>query len=144
MTKQFLEEVENTNKELIRITQRLEQVESKQKEIRLDSVQGSSTSYPYIKHSIVVEGNLQNNSKLKSLRQRYKKMLKQKQYKCEKLLLQFEYELNYIKDAEIKNILTDKYISGMSWVDIMFKYEYNSEDVPRKKLERFFKKMKKI
>ena len=144
MTKQFLEEVENTNKELIRITQRLEQVESKQKEIRLDSVQGSSTSYPYIKHSIVVEGNLQNKSKLKSLRQRYKKMLKQKQYKCEKLLLQFEYELNYIKDAEIKNILTDKYISGMSWVDIMFKYEYNSEDVPRKKLERFFKKMKKI
>lgn len=144
MTKQFLEEVENTNKELIRIIQRLEQVESKQKEIRLDSVQGSSTSYPYIKHSIVVEGNLQNNSKLKSLRQRYKKMLKQKQYKCEKLLLQFEYELNYIKDAEIKNILTDKYISGMSWVDIMFKYEYNSEDVPRKKLERFFKKMKKI
>lgn len=143
MTKQFLEEVENTNKELIRITQRLEQVESKQKEIRLDSVQGSSTSYPYIKHSIVVEGNLQSNSKLKSLRQRYKKMLKQKQYKCEKLLLQFEYELNYIKDAEIKNILTDKYISGMSWVDIMFKYEYNSEDVPRKKLERFFKKMKK-
>ena len=144
MTKQFLEEVENTNKELIRFTKRLEQVESKQKEIRLDSVQGSSTSYPYIKHSIVVEGNLQNNSKLKSLRQRYKKMLKQKQYKCEKLLLQFEYELNYIKDAEIKNILTDKYISGMSWVDIMFKYEYNSEDVPRKKLERFFKKMKKI
>lgn len=144
MTKQFLEEVENTNKELIRITKRLEQVESKQKEIRLDSVQGSSTSYPYIKHSIVVEGNLQNNSKLKSLRQRYKKMLMQKQYKCEKLLLQFEYELNYIKDAEIKNILTDKYISGMSWVDIMFKYEYNSEDVPRKKLERFFKKMKKI
>lgn len=143
MTKQFLEEIENTNKELIRITKRLEQIENKQKEIRIDSVQGSSTSYPYIKHSMVIEGNLQNNTKLKNLRQRYKKMLRQKQYKCQKLLLQFEYELNNVRDAEIRSILTDKYIDGMSWIDIMFKYEYNSEDVPRKKIERFFKKNEK-
>ena len=70
-------------------------------------------------------------------------MLRQKQYKCQKLLLQFEYELNNVRDAEIRSILTDKYIDGMSWIDIMFKYEYNSEDVPRKKLERFFKKNEK-
>lgn len=55
MTKEFLDKIENTNNELERLKHRLKRIENKECTVIKDSVQGSSKSYPYIKHNCVIE-----------------------------------------------------------------------------------------
>ena len=55
MTKEFLDNIENTNNELERLKHRLKRIENKECTVIKDSVQGSSKSYPYIKHNCVIE-----------------------------------------------------------------------------------------
>lgn len=55
MNKDFLDKIENTNNELERLRQRIKKIENKECTAIKDSVQGSSTSYPYIKHNCVIE-----------------------------------------------------------------------------------------
>ncbi len=56
--------------------------------------------------------------------------------------IQLEYELNYIKDPEIRDIIRYKYNDFKSWVQIMFLMKYNSESVAKMKLKRFLEKNK--
>ena len=67
-------------------------------------------------------------------------MIKNKEYKLEKLKIQLEYELNYVKDAEIKDIIRYKYNDNKTWLQIMFLMGYNSESKAKMKLERFLRK----
>lgn len=138
MTKEILDEIENVNKELQSLKKRLQRIEDKENTIVRDSVQGSSRSYPYIKHSMQITGV--EVPKNRHLKRKYRKMIRNKTYKLEKLKIQLEYELNYVKDAEIKDIIRYRYNDNKTWVQIMFLMNYKSEDKARKKLERFLKK----
>lgn len=138
MTKEFLDEIENTNKELESLKKRLAKIENKECTVVKDSVQGSSKSYPYIKHNCVVEGvEIPKNRNLKN---KYKKLIKSKKYKLEKLRVQLEYELNYVKDSDIRNIIRYRYNDNKTWLQIMFLMKYNSEEKARIKLKRFLEK----
>lgn len=138
MTKEFLDKIENTNRELESLNKRLAKIENKEHTVVTDSVQGSMRDYPYIKHNCVIEGiEIPKNKKLKK---KYEKMIKHKKYKLEKMKIQLEYELNYIEDSDIKDIIRYRYNDGKTWVQIMFLMKYNSEDKARKKLERFLQK----
>lgn len=135
--KELLKNIEATNKELEGLQQRLKKIETKENTVAIDSVQGSSTSYPYIKHSCVIEGvQVPKNRHLKA---KYRKMIKSKTYKLEKLKVQLEYELNYIDDPEIRDIIRYKYNDNMTWLQVMFKMDYKSESNAKMKLKRFFK-----
>jgi 4-hydroxy-3-methylbut-2-en-1-yl diphosphate synthase IspG/GcpE len=138
MTKEFLDNIENTNKELESLKKRLAKIENKECTVVKDSVQGSSKSYPYIKHNRVIEGV--EIPKNKNLKHKYKKMIKSKKYNLEKLRLQLEYELNYVKEAEIRDIIRYRYNDNKTWLQIMFLMNYNSESTAKMKLERFLKK----
>lgn len=138
MTKEILDEIENVNKELQSLKKRLQRIEDKENTIVRDSVQGSSRSYPYIKHSMQITGV--EVPKNRHLKRKYRKMIRNKTYKLEKLKVQLEYELNYVKDAEIKDIIRYRYNDNKTWIQIMFLMNYKSEDKARKKLERFLKK----
>lgn len=65
-------------------------------------------------------------------------MLEQKQRKIDKELLRIEYELNYIEEADIREIIRLKYFDNFNWIQIMYKLNYKSESTARMKLERFF------
>ncbi len=138
MTKEFLDKIENTNKELESLNKRLAKIENKELTVVTDSVQGSSSNYPYIKHNCVVEGV--EVAKNRNLKHKYRKLIKSKKYKLEKLKVQLEYELNYIEEAEIRDIIRYRYNDNKTWIQIMFLMKYNSEDKARKKLERFLQK----
>lgn len=138
MTKEILDEIENINKELQSLKKRLKRIEDKENTVVQDSVQGSSKNWPYIKHSMQIEGV--EVPKNRHLKRKYRKMIRNKTYKLEKLKIQLEYELNYVKDAEIKDIIRYRYNDNKTWVQIMFLMNYKSEDKARKKLERFLKK----
>ncbi len=138
INKDFLKQMESINNELVRLKKRLENLENRECTSVVDSVKGSSTSYPYIQHSCVIEGvEIPKNRHLKA---KYRKMIKSKTYKLEKLKIQLEYELNYIKEPEIRDIIRYKYNDGKSWIQIMFLMKYNSESVAKMKLKRFFEK----
>ena len=135
---ELLEKIQSINKELEGLQNRLKKIETKENTIALDSVQGSSTSYPYIKHSCVIEGvQVPKNRHLKA---KYRKMIRSKTYKLEKLKVQLEYELNYIDNPEIRDIIRHRYNDNKSWIQIMFLMGYKSEEKARIKLKRFLKK----
>ena len=138
INKDFLEQIQFINNELENLKNRLNKIETKEHIVTVDSVQASSKSYPYIKHNTIIEGvQIPKNRHLKA---KYKKMIKSKTYRLEKMKLQLEYELNYIDNPEIRDIIRYKYNDNKTWVQIMFLMNYPTEDKARKKLQRFLEK----
>ena len=77
----------------------------------------------------------------KQIRDRkYRKLLKGKRDKINKLLIKIEYELNYIEDSEIRQIIRYRYFDECNWIKIMHLMNYSSEEKARIKLKRFFEK----
>lgn len=140
MNKKFLIQIEDLNNEVEDIKKRLEKLAAKPDKVVRDSVSGSSTTWPYIKHSCVVEGV--DESKYRNIK-KYKRILKKKQEKLQKIINQLEYELDYIDDSDIRRIIRYKYVDKCNWVEIMFKMNYKSECQARIKLKRFFEKNSK-
>lgn len=141
MIKETLDEIENVNRELQSLRKRLQRIEDKENTVVQDSVQGSSRSYPYTKHSMQIVGV--EVPKNRHLKRKYRKMIRNKTYRLEKLKIQLEYELNYIKDSEIREIIRYKYNDNMTWLQVMFKMGYSSESTAKMKLKRFFEKNNK-
>lgn len=140
INKELLEQIESLNEELKDLKIRLNNIDKQSKAVLTDSVQGSSREYPYTKHNFTVQGV--KMFKTKHSRSTYKKMIKSSEYKLEKLINQLEYELKYIedKDSEIRRIIRYKYEDNLSWIQVMFKMKYKSENTARMKLERFLEK----
>lgn len=102
-----------------------------------DSVKGSSTNFPYIECHRTIQGV----DYKKQIRDRkYRKLLKGKRDKINKLLIKIEYELNYIEDSEIRQIIRFRYFDECNWIKIMHLMNYSSEEKARIKLKRFFEK----
>lgn len=102
-----------------------------------DSVKGSSTNFPYIECHRTIQGV----DYKKQIRDRkYRKLLKGKRDKINKLLIKIEYELNYIEDSEIRQIIRYRYFDECNWIKIMHLMNYSSEEKARIKLKRFFEK----
>lgn len=139
MNKDVLEQINSIRSELKDLNSRIIVLNQQTNLVVLDSVQGSSTTYPYIQHNCKIEGSVES-FKNKNIRKKYKKQIKSKEYKLDKLKNQLEYELNYVEDSEIRRILRYRYEDDLNWVQIMHKMEYNSENVARMKLNRFFEK----
>lgn len=139
MNKDVLEQINSIRSELKDLNSRIIRLNQQTNLVVLDSVQGSSTTYPYIQHNCKIEGSVES-FKNKNIRKKYKKQIKSKEYKLDKLKNQLEYELNYVEDSEIRRILRYRYEDDLNWVQIMHKMEYNSENVARMKLNRFFEK----
>lgn len=139
--KDLLKNISNLQEELKDLKNRLKKMNEKEKEVITDSVQSSDTEFPYTQYNAKIEGV--KYFKTKHSRYTYKKQIKSKEHKLEKLINRLEYELNYIsdKDNDIRRIIRYKYEDDLSWVQIMFKMKYNSESKARMQLERFLKKL---
>lgn len=136
--KSILIQINAINREIIDLNDRLNKIESKTQKIVIDSVKGSSSSYPYTQHNCIIEGV--EYPKNRNTRNKYKKLIKNKEYKLEKLKNELEYNLNYVEDSEIRQIIRYRYEDDMNWVQIMHKMNYKSENTARMKLERFLEK----
>lgn len=135
MNKKDLEQIVSLKREVKDLERRLQN--NNISSTVADSVKGSSTIFPYTECHRVIQGV----DYKKQIRDRkYRKLLKSKRDKINKLLVQIEYELNYIEDSEIRQIIRYKYFDDCNWVKIMHLMNYNTEDKARKKIERFFEK----
>lgn len=138
--KQMLEQMSALNREIEDLESRIQKIDNKTIGVVSDSVQGSSKEYPYIQHNCKIEGyDCIKNLKHKNTKRKYKKQIESKRYKLEKLINSLEYELNYIEDSEIRQIIRYRYEDNMNWIQIMFKMKYKAESTAKMKLKRFFK-----
>lgn len=143
MNKLLLNQISNISKEIEDIDNRIRKIESKPQGIVKDAVKGSSREFPYIQHNCKIEGI--ETPKYRKVLKSYKKMLKQKKEKLIKLNKEFEYELNYIKDSELRMILRFKYEDNLTNNQIahkmnqVFKDKEYTEDSIRMKIKRFLK-----
>ena len=143
--KQYNNENEDLTKKGIKqaeeLREKIDKINNKPAKIVIDSVKGSSASYPYISHNCVIEGL--DNKKIianKKSRNKYKKQIKNKEFKLMKLITNLEYELNNVEDSEIRRIIRHKYEDNLNWIQIMFKMNYDSESKAKMKLKRFLEK----
>ena len=141
LKKEELENLEKLRSERDSLLDRMNKIKSKPQNILIDGVRGSSKSFPYTQHTMKIEGldNSITYRKRKNTIKKIEKMLEQKQRKIDKELVRIEYELNYIEEADIREIIRYKYFDNFSWIQIMYKMNYNSESTARIKLLRFLK-----
>lgn len=139
LTKQMLKEFEGLEKEIQDIDRRLKNMNKKESTTLIDSVKASSKYFPYTEYNITVHGI--PGIKNKKNKHKYEKMLKSKRFKLEKKKLQIEYELNYVKDEEIRKIIRHRYQDQKTWLQVMFEMKYNSESTAKVKLKRFLEKL---
>ncbi len=136
----LLEHIDSIKAEKQDLENRIKSLESERIPTTVDSVQASSKEYPYIQHTVKIEGyNNYRYIRNRKARNTYKKQIKSKIAKLDKLINELEYELNKIDDSEIKQIIRYRYEDDLSWVQIMFKMNYKSENTARMKLKRFLK-----
>lgn len=137
--KRVLEQLSSLNIELDNIEKRLEEIETKPRKIVQDSVQGSSSEYPYTRCTMKIEGieEQRYNIRKKVLKKQYRSKIK----RIKKLLKNVEYELNYIKDSEIREIIRMRYEENLSWIQIQIRMRYDSESKAKMKLKRFLKNL---
>lgn len=141
MDKELLSQINSTRKEIEELREKIDKINNKPAKIVIDSVKGSSASYPYISHNCVIEGL--DNKKIianKKSRNKYKKQIKNKEFKLMKLITNLEYELNNVEDSEIRRIIRHKHEENLNWIQIMFKMNYDSESKAKMKLKRFLEK----
>ena len=137
----LLKQIDSMRAEKQDLKNRIKNLEKEKIPTTVDSVQASSKEFPYIQHTVKIEGY--NNYKYirnRKARNTYKKQIKNKEYKLEKLINELEYELNKIEDSEIRQILRYRYEDNLNWIQIMYKMNYKSEEKARIKLKRFLKK----
>ena len=134
MNRKLLKQIEATRREIEHIDKILSKYETK---IVEDSVQGSSSGFPYIQRHIKIEGfeNPKN-------RRKYVNMVSSHKNKLEKQKIKLEYEIERISDSEIRTIIRMKYFEGLTFNQIAHRLNDNggfyTEDSVRKKLNRFF------
>ena len=140
LKKEDLDNLEKLKFESNSLTERINKIKSKPQKIIIDGVRGSSKTFPYTQHTVKIEGldNSITYRKRKNTIKKLEKMIAQKQRKIDKEILHIEYELNYIEEADIREIIRLKYFDNLNWIQIMHKLGYKSESTARMKLERFF------
>lgn len=129
------EDIKREIKDLEHRIQEIEEAESCQ--VVRDSVRGSSSFFPYISRSIVIEG-IEEKKESKKLK-KYKRLLEEKKDELLDITIDIEEYLKEIDNSRIRQIIRHKYIDGKNWVQIGHLME-TSADAARMELKRFFKK----
>ena len=132
-----LEQMSFLHKEIEDLQERLDKLDKPLKQV-IDSVQGSSTSYPYIKHNCVIEGI--EYPKEGKQKRKLRKLINENKRELDKRINNLEYELKKIEDSEVRQIIRLRYEDNLNWIQIMFKMDYKSESTARTKLDRFLGK----
>lgn len=130
-----LEQMSFLHKEIEDLQERLDKLNKPLKQV-IDSVQGSSISYPYIQHHCIIEGV--EYPKHGNLKRKLKKLIKDSKRDLDKRINNLEYELKKIEDSEVRQIIRLRYEDNLNWIQIMFKMDYKSESTAKMKLKRFF------
>ena len=126
----LLKQINYINKEIDDLTKRISRIPLEEVG---DSVQASSTMFPYTEVTVKIQGYEENNK-----RKEYKKILNENKLHLFDLLIELEKELNKIGDSRIRLIIRYRYIDKMKWNKIARELN-TTADAVRMELKRFLK-----
>ena len=132
MTKERLEQYESIKEEIKELKA---EIDRRKNMLLTDTVSGSSSDFPYTKHTITIKG-LEYGIDL------YSKRLDAKIKELDEERLEVEKWLGAVEDSLIRRIIRFKYIEGKTWQEVAFKIGKYDEQYPRKKLSNYLKSTK--
>lgn len=134
--KNIFEQQDSIIKEIADIQKRIDKIEE-ESSIIFDSVKGSSPTFPYVEHSIIILGYEQErNNKLNRL----KLKLQESENKLIENTICVVDEINKIQDSITRRILSYRYIDKLKWIQIQQKLGYSSESAARMIHDRYLAK----
>jgi len=138
--KKDLQQYRHLKSEIEELKKRIENIECfRYGDIVADSVVGSSTTFPYTQHTIVITGeDTSYDLQVKKLQAELNKRLRGLIY-TERKISSF---LESIKDSEIRRMINLRYVEGLTWQQIANRIGESDEQYPRKKVKRFMEKQK--
>lgn len=113
MEKEQLKQIKNIQNEIKMLKEQINRIEP---ETVADSVRGSSPYFPYLEHSIRIEG-----IDYKGYSNRINRLQRRLQGQLEELMDITDKAYEYIEgidDSLIRQILTYRYINGLSWTQV--------------------------
>ena len=134
MDKQQLSQLKFLTKEIEMLKGQIENIDFT---IETDTVKGSSPYFPYAEHNILITG-----IDYKNYERRIKRLRLSLNNRIDEMISLVEEINSYIEDidsSEMRQILTLRFINGLTWQQIAFSIGYQDESVPRKRCERFLK-----
>ena len=137
MTRQELRNYISLKGEIAELRQELVELE-RTAPVVTDTVQGSSPSLPYAKHSVVIAGvDPKAMKKINENRRRLRILIEQYEAQRE----QVRSWIDAIPDSTTRQIFRLRYLKRMSWVQIAHRLDsYRSPEAVRKIHDRFLKK----
>ena len=131
MTKEALIQYCDLKEEIKKLEKRIDRL-NKQSSIVSDVVQNG-----YKRHAVIRGYDCRRQYKLDLL----KKILQERHDKCLQIQADIEEYISSITKSDIRQIFEHRYIDNMNWVQIQLIMKYDSEDVARKKHDRFLEKI---
>ena len=128
MTKERLEQYESIKEEIKELKA---EIDRRKNMLLTDTVSGSSSDFPYTKHTITIKG-LEYGIDL------YSKRLDAKIKELDEERLEVEKWLGTVEDSLIRRIIRLRYIEHMTWQQVAFKIGRHDESYPRRKVNEFF------
>ncbi len=130
MTKEILIQYCDLQKEIKKLENRIDKIH-KQSEMVSDVVQNG-----YKRHAVIYGYDIKRKYKLElletTLQERYDRLLHMQN--------EIETWINSIDKSDIRQIFEHRYIDNMNWIQVQLTMGYDSEDVARKKHDRFLEK----
>ncbi len=139
MIKQELMEINHLKKEIGLLKQKLNEMSYGDNEtIVADTVKGSMTQFPYIPRSFTIIGREEMSEECLHKRNEIAVRIRSKtQMLMDKVNKAFEY-IQSVEDCNVRQILTYRYIDGLTWEQTGECMSYSWETV-RKKHDKFMK-----
>lgn len=147
MTKQELSQLRKLGREIDQDSERLESLKSQWAEAKIptvDSVQGSSPVFPYLKHTSIIKGLAASDVKISTMYsaevKRIKLRVKRNLKRCINERVRLEEYVDSISDSEMRQIIQLYYIDCLSWPQVAEQMKTQGDgSTQRKKLETFLK-----
>jgi len=152
LTKGELSQLYHLNREIERDQHRINELrrtlEDVKNETATDSVKGSMVNFPYTQRSIKIEGLTDiDENKIYKLRSEIADTVKLIELKQEQSILEYNRLSRYIceiPDSEMRQIMSLRYINGLSWHQVARHIGEYDESFPRQKHNRWLTKNNKV
>lgn len=142
MTKKELSQLAAINKEVAMYDQQVKRLkEQLQAECVSDTVHGSQMSYPYIQRVFSLEG-VPDGPHQRRLKAKLNIAIGQAMLARERCIDEYNRLNSFIaniNDSQMRQILSLRYINGLSWQQVAFTMGEKDESYPRRKHDRFLK-----
>lgn len=138
MTTERLEQYQDLKREIKQLEEQYQELMNRKSCMTSDSVSGSMSEYPYIRHVVKIEGlGIVDQERADRMR----RLTLERRQVAENEVEEIDKWIASVKDSRMRQIISYKIVRGMSWIQIAHRIGGNvTADGVRMAFTRFMKK----